>query len=48
MAELALDLGEWDSFVEQLDGVRMPQLVRGEASAHPRLGCGSMQFESSG
>jgi hypothetical protein len=43
MPELALDQWERDAFVQELDGVSVPQLVRREAPAHPGLGRGSVQ-----
>jgi hypothetical protein len=38
MPELALDDRHGYPFVRHLDRVRVPQLVRSEPAAHPRLG----------
>ena len=48
MAQLTLDYYEWDTLVRHLDGVRVPQLVRGEPSAQARYCPRVVQLLSSG
>src|SRR4051794_6322216 len=48
VAELALDDVERDAFVGEFDGVRVAQLVRGEAAAHAGAGGGPARQRDSG
>ena len=48
VAELALDHDQRHAFARQLDGVRVPELVRREASAHAGRDGGPAQVRSGG
>src|SRR3954454_4295425 len=48
VAELALDDHQWHAFAGHLDGVRVPQLMRGEPSADTCRGGGAPQLRASG
>lgn len=48
LAELALDQRQRDPLVKQLHSVGMPELVRGQAPAHPGVDCGAVQLKAGG
>jgi hypothetical protein len=48
VAELALDQRQRDPLVQQLHGVRMPELVRGQAPAHPGVNRRAVQLKPGG
>jgi hypothetical protein len=48
MPELRLDNGQRDAFVDHLDRVRMPPLVRRKPPAHAGPGCEAARLAASG
>ena len=48
MAELALDQRQRNPLVQKLHSVGMPELVRGQAPAHPGINRGAVQLKPGG